>query len=511
MKRAGGWLATSGIWLLVLGLTIFRGGRTAVFMLSLLTLILLQAAVFQWMRPRQVQIRRYYSSSRLYAGDSVEVLLSIKLSGGWPPLWLSVEDHLGGLEHPEQVLFAGFRRELAFSYRIDGLSRGVYGLGAEEITVKQTDGFGWCRYEIPCETAGTLIVEPRPLAKAAGEAVSSSGFEPGVAHRNDASLSAGWPGQTLRAYEPGDPVSRISWKASARTGKLFVRSVEDGEAAPLLVLLDTNPQAYKQPAWQQSELGADQGGVQAQLSADRQAEVRDVQEAEGRGGSLPADQTGSESRDHRSVFSAKEDKQPVLTPAEQDVFERAVSASAALLMEAAAAGRPVWFRHGHMDRACLWPGLGAQSRFMRAMPAAHAILLPASGASGLAEDAAASLAAAACSAAASPAERLLLESAELYRNTDIMLLTGSLSASLQAAVTALSGRGVQVNLLSCTEREVSPSPTRGLERASVADGRPLGDTAAEVNGGLRGADDYPDLGEAGAASRKEGDNHDVSA
>jgi len=45
----------------------------------------------------------------------------------------------------------------------------------------------------------------------------------------------------IRQYHPGDPFKRIAWKATARTGRLMLRDLEDSSSSTFYLLLDISP------------------------------------------------------------------------------------------------------------------------------------------------------------------------------------------------------------------------------------------------------------------------------
>ena len=48
----------------------------------------------------------------------------------------------------------------------------------------------------------------------------------------------------LREYQPGDDVKHIHWKATARSGKVFVKSYEEDRQLRIVLLVDTSPSMH---------------------------------------------------------------------------------------------------------------------------------------------------------------------------------------------------------------------------------------------------------------------------
>ncbi|ANS76962.1 hypothetical protein AWM70_22220 [Paenibacillus yonginensis] len=305
MKAAGVWAAAGLVWALLLGILVWHGGRTALFMLAVLTFILLQGACARWLGPKQVFIRREYSAVMPVAGERIGMRLVVKMKGGLPPVWLKLRDEFGG-EAAEYAEFAGFRRHLVIEAPPRSLPRGIY--GQEKLTVSHSDLFGWFSYKRPSTVSGLLPVLPVPAPVAGGELRGEGQEQERRESAEERLVPTGQPGGSIRGYLPGDPMKAIDWKISARRGEWAVRAPEKEEALVSIVLLVTERDAYE-------------GGPRKQ------------EWQPGRGGRLDA---------------------AAGPPAAAQAFEAAVSAAAYLLAEAAAQGHAVMFRHGGMDRLCRW-------------------------------------------------------------------------------------------------------------------------------------------------------------
>lgn len=61
----------------------------------------------------------------------------------------------------------------------------------------------------------------------------------------------------LRPYVPGDEIKRIHWKASARTGHIFVKSFEESRQAKVLCCLDTSASMLQGAQKPKSQLARD--------------------------------------------------------------------------------------------------------------------------------------------------------------------------------------------------------------------------------------------------------------
>ena len=121
------------------------------------------------------------------------------------------------------------------AYTINAWRRGVYELGP--LTVRWGDPFGLTRREVELVERFQLVVHPtvepvtdRPLTRM----WEDPPFRPPV--------SRPWPSGMelygMRAYQVGDDVRRIVWRAFLRTGQLLVQEAEQGISDKVVIVLD---------------------------------------------------------------------------------------------------------------------------------------------------------------------------------------------------------------------------------------------------------------------------------
>lgn len=208
-----------------------------------------------------ISYQRLLSPARLFQGDEAE--LSIRLVNRKPlPLsWLSMidpiqhglskgSDHFhdlllfsGGIELLDNLGFAlvnqvaiGPFQTLERTYRIEARRRGVYSMGPAHLTAG--DPFGIFRREAKIGGREDIVVYPRifrpediglPFREALGEASTQRALV------EDPIRIAG-----AREYQPGDPLRRMHWKATARTGELQVRLFDPSTTAHIIVVTNLN-------------------------------------------------------------------------------------------------------------------------------------------------------------------------------------------------------------------------------------------------------------------------------
>ncbi|WP_019635150.1 DUF58 domain-containing protein [Paenibacillus fonticola] len=220
----------------------WKGGAASLFLLLLALFIIAIGGFIQLSGPRQAVVRRTWHPISPYDGEEIEVTIAVSLAGGMPPLWLRVQDHIAGEEEEGgRLLFTGFKREHTGKYRLNGMSRGLYAEGATKIV--WGDFFGWFTGGLQVRGTDKLLVQPLPL-----QGLSSSALK--GCEENDRLGKPIYSNEVLagdsrlRKYELGDPLGRIHWKSSARSGSLITRLPDERQENPPSLLLDTNEKSY---------------------------------------------------------------------------------------------------------------------------------------------------------------------------------------------------------------------------------------------------------------------------
>jgi uncharacterized protein (DUF58 family) len=208
-----------------------------------------------------VSYERTLVPRRLFPGDEAQLTVRIRNEKILPLAWFVVTDPFwlgiirghrrltdlltfsegveltGDMEHGLVTRGGvGPFQELVQSYGITALQRGVYALGPAR--VESGDPFGLFPHEQTMGTRDEIIVYPKvyrssDIELAFREAIGD--VEVRRALLEDPILIAG-----SREYQPGDPLRRVDWKASARAGELQVRVSDSSTTAQLMVVLNLN-------------------------------------------------------------------------------------------------------------------------------------------------------------------------------------------------------------------------------------------------------------------------------
>lgn len=179
-------------------------------------------------------------------GDEVAVIVTIENSGNLPIPWVMVEDLLPRdalLFDPPRLGVAGQRVQLmhlgpgsrkSLRYQLRCNRRGYYQLGP--LVLETGDLFGLHRRFRVLTEPHFLLVMPRVIPLT-GYAISSKRpiGEVRMTYRlyEDPTRISG-----VRAYQEGDPLNRIHWRATARTGLLHSKVYEPSTVAGATILMD---------------------------------------------------------------------------------------------------------------------------------------------------------------------------------------------------------------------------------------------------------------------------------
>jgi len=208
---------------------------------------------------RRLHYQRVVPESRAFPGEDMDVTLQITNHKALPLWWIEVRDTF-----PEAVpddatnepgsktvntrlatdwtAAAGPYEKISHRYSFQAPARGVYELGPA--TIKTGDPFGLFPEERTGQDNTRILVYPRmvdigeqplPSRRPFGETTG------GLRIFEDPMRVAG-----LRDYQPGDPLRRIDWKATARIGRLQSRVYEPTSSQHLLICLNT---ATLTPVW----------------------------------------------------------------------------------------------------------------------------------------------------------------------------------------------------------------------------------------------------------------------
>lgn len=211
--------------------------------------------ISRWVTRRwaqDVEAERVCEFETAKIGDRVPVLVKLKHTGSLPITWVLVEDMLENRSlvfkppslgvHGSRVevmkLNPGESRQLL--YQLDCNRRGYYQIGP--LMLETGDMFGLNRrYRVLTEPM-FLLVYPKIIPIASYDIASRRPIgEVVMTHRlfEDPTRIAG-----VRKYQEGDPLARVHWRATARTGKLQSKIYEPSTLAGATIVVDFHADSF---------------------------------------------------------------------------------------------------------------------------------------------------------------------------------------------------------------------------------------------------------------------------
>ncbi len=243
------WLGAC-IVLLIVALT-FRLGMLAYALYALIGVILAS----RWMTNRwseSLTAGRELSRQEVDTGETVAVIAKIENTGALPIAWTLLEDLLPRralIHRPPNLKVTGRRvllssilsgKSKSIMYKMKCNRRGYYQIGP--LVMETGDLFGLHRrYRVL--TKPTFLTVLPPVIPLEGYDIASKRplGEVQITHRlyEDPTRNAG-----VREYEPGDPLNRVHWGATARTGTLHSKIYEPSTVAGATILLDFHKDSH---------------------------------------------------------------------------------------------------------------------------------------------------------------------------------------------------------------------------------------------------------------------------
>lgn len=185
-------------------------------------------------------------------GETAAVRVEIENRGRISVPWMILEESLPRealTQMPRRIKASGTRLELTrlrageskcLNYTVTFLMRGYYQLGP--LLLETGDVFGLHRRFLVATNPEFVSVMPKVLPLEGYNLASRRPIgEIRIAHRlfEDPTRLA-----TIRPYEKGDPLNRIHWRATARTGELHSRVYESSRVAGASFMLDFHELSY---------------------------------------------------------------------------------------------------------------------------------------------------------------------------------------------------------------------------------------------------------------------------
>lgn len=230
-------------WLLNLGLLVY-----AVYVL---VVVFFLSHVFSTGWINSVSAKRTINQLVAETGDVVSVAIKATSSGKLPISWVLIEDMLHGAapgirgqglevtgRHIDVTDFRDGKQQML--YQLKCHRRGYYQIGP--MVAESGDLFGLNRRFRVLQEPDYLLVHPRVVELEGYDLASRQPIgEIVMTHRlfEDPTRISG-----IRSYQNGDSLSRIHWRATARTGQLQSKVYEASSVAGATILLDFHTASF---------------------------------------------------------------------------------------------------------------------------------------------------------------------------------------------------------------------------------------------------------------------------
>jgi uncharacterized protein (DUF58 family) len=232
----------------------FQGGFVSWFLFYSVVPMIGYSFFISFYRLHHLKVTRELKKDSMLAGDDLLVTIHVKSYFPIPLFFLIVRDMLpevlgsyakveGRLYQSgsQAILFPLFKRNISYTYKLSGVPRGVYEL--EKISLYSGDLFGFLFKEIFKRDPRTIFVYPRYQdihSWSLYETQPTGKNRSGQKNSNDFSQAV-----SVRDYVPGDRMSWIHWKATARKSKLITKNFEIQQSDDLVIFLDRSKQLYR--------------------------------------------------------------------------------------------------------------------------------------------------------------------------------------------------------------------------------------------------------------------------
>ena len=187
---------------------------------------------------RRLEGERTVTPTRPVAGDPLSTGLRVASGSILPGVQLTVPDPAAGLSGRQAELHVeslGPRGQRWVTSQPQPARRGVHLLPALE--ARAEDPLGLARAQRMLGEPLEIVIPPRLVHLASCVLWPDMGTRHERGRRGSVTLGAS-EFRGVRPHQPGEPLSRIDWKATAKTGDLMLREMDDAASGEVTLLLD---------------------------------------------------------------------------------------------------------------------------------------------------------------------------------------------------------------------------------------------------------------------------------
>ncbi len=234
------------VWQLItltvlLGFFAIATGWKPLFVLAYALLAaLILSSLWMTLNLQGISFSRTAPIARAQVGERMEERLALENRSWFPKLWVQVSDESSLPGHNAgYVSSLGSHKRITWRARTLCRQRGSFTLGP--VTATTGDPLGLFRHTLPLAPAFPLLVLPRVLPLTSFNLYP--GAMPGRGRGSQRSLQTATNVVTVRSYVPGDPLTHIHWRSTARVGQFMVKEFDLDPTVDVTILLDLDPRA----------------------------------------------------------------------------------------------------------------------------------------------------------------------------------------------------------------------------------------------------------------------------
>ncbi|MDQ0254085.1 uncharacterized protein (DUF58 family) [Evansella vedderi] len=232
-----------GLFVGMFSYAMFQGGFVSWFLFYTISVLVVLMLLYASIPLGSFHVTRNFGDTAIPSGSNITVTVTIRRKWPFPFLYLFVKDVIdNGLKKQtaknssKMIFYPTIKREIEFSYDIPEMKRGEYNFYGVQLETSDMFGLFNKRKFVPMEE--TLLVYPNyheierwsPYEKHETETRLNS-----PDYVEDVTSVAG-----AREYVPGDKLTSIDWKVTARSGKLMTKEFEEFIGQNFLIILNNH-------------------------------------------------------------------------------------------------------------------------------------------------------------------------------------------------------------------------------------------------------------------------------
>lgn len=192
------------------------------------------------------KVERRLKKKHFEAGEPVDIVITIKRKYPFPIPWLVIKQNMTAfgsrtVQQQRQLVFPWFKMQVTVTHTMDGLFRGIYHF--DDVMIESGDLFGLIhmRRQLPTSGENEILVYPGYQWLPVWSSLGRHGHSSQLVQRSsgDETTVVG-----ARDYVPGDRLSKIHWKASARSTEWKTKEFESHTSQQYMFILDTKKDDY---------------------------------------------------------------------------------------------------------------------------------------------------------------------------------------------------------------------------------------------------------------------------